>query len=180
LHVQFETIHPFLDGNGRIGRLLIAFILHHGGMLSKPLLYLSLYFKQHRAEYYRLLDQVRTTGDWEAWLDFFLEGVEQTASNAVETARRLVALFKEDETRVQSLGRQAAGTLRVFRALCERPIVSLNEVCRRAHCSVPAASKGVGRLMKQGIVREITGQRRNRVFAYQRYLAILNEGTEPL
>src|SRR5882724_8645658 len=92
-HVQFETIHPFLDGNGRIGRLLIAFTLHHGGVLSKPLLYLSLYFKQHRSEYYRMLDCVRTEGDWEAWLDFFLEGVEDTASNAVETAQRLVALF---------------------------------------------------------------------------------------
>ncbi len=179
-HVQFETIHPFLDGNGRIGRLLIAFILHHGGVLTKPLLYLSLYFKQHRAEYYRLLDRVRTEGDWESWLEFFLEGVEQTATNAVETARRLVALFKENEKRVQTLGRAAAGTLRVFQALCERPIVSLNEVCRRARCSFPAASKGMERLIKQGIVREITGQRRNRVFAYQRYLAILNEGTEPL
>ena len=90
-HVQFETIHPFLDGNGRVGRLLIAFILHHGDMLAKPLLYLSLYFKQHRSDYYRLLDRVRKEGDWEAWLDFFLQGVEDTASNAVRTAQRLVA-----------------------------------------------------------------------------------------
>ena len=179
-HVQFETIHPFLDGNGRIGRLLIAFILHQGGLLSKPLLYLSLYFKQHRAEYYRLLDRVRTDGDWEAWLEFFLEGVEQTASNAVETARRLVALFKDDAARVQSLGRAAASTLRVFQALCERPIVTLNEVCRRTTLTFPTATKGIKRLAPLGIVRELTGQRRNRVFAYDRYLAILNEGTEPL
>ena len=179
-HVQFETIHPFLDGNGRIGRLLIAFILRHGGVLSTPLLYLSLYFKQHRAEYYRLLDGVRTEGDWEAWLEFFLEGVEQTASNAVETARRLVALFKEDEVRVQSLGRAAASTLRVHHALCERPLVILNDVCRRANFSFPTATKGMKRLATLGIVRELTGRRRNRVFAYDRYLAILNEGTEPL
>ena len=179
-HVQFETIHPFLDGNGRIGRLLIAFILHHGGLLSKPLLYLSLYFKQHRAEYYRLLDRVRADGDWEEWMDFFLEGVEQTATNAVETARRLVVLFKEDEARVHSLGRAATSTLPAFHALCERPIVTLREVCRRAHLSFPTASKGIQRLADLGVVREITGHRRNRVFAYRRYLAILTEGTEPL
>ncbi len=95
-HVQFETIHPFLDGNGRLGRLLISFLLHHDGVLSRPLLYLSLYFKQHRAEYYRLLDAVRTEGNWEAWLDFFLEGIKTTADNAVQTARRLVAVFQED------------------------------------------------------------------------------------
>lgn len=179
-HVQFETIHPFLDGNGRIGRLLIAFILHHGGMLSKPLLYLSLYFKQHRAEYYRLLDRVRAEGDWESWLDFFLEGAEQTASNAVQTARRLVALFKEDAERAQSLGRAAASTLRLFQVLCERPIVRLNEICRRTNLSFPTATKGINALVKLGIVRELTGQQRNRVFAYDRYLSILNEGTEPL
>lgn len=179
-HVQFETIHPFLDGNGRIGRLLIPFILHHGGVLSKPLLYLSLYFKQHRTEYYRLLDQVRTEGDWEAWLDFFLEGVEHTASNAVETAQRLVALFTDDAARVQSLGRAAGSTLRVFRALCERPIVTLNEVCRRTGISFPTATKRINGLLDLGIARELTGQRRNRVFAYDHYLAILNEGTEPL
>lgn len=178
--MQFETIHPFLDGNGRIGRLLIAFILHHGVLLSRPLLYLSLYFKQHRTEYYRLLDRVRTEGDWEAWVDFFLEGVERTASNAVETARRLVTLFKEDETRVQSLSRAATSTLRAFHALCERPIVTLNEVRRRANLSFPTASKGIHRLAELVIVRELTGHRRNRVFAYRRYLAILTEGTEPL
>lgn len=179
-HVQFETIHPFLDGNGRIGRLLIAFILHHGGVLSEPLLYLSLYFKQYRAEYYRLLDRVRAEGDWEAWLDFFLEGVEQTAANAVQTARRLVVLFKEDGERVQALGRAATSPLRLLQVLSERPIVTLNEVCRRTNLSFPTATKGIAILVKLGIVRELTGQRRNRVFAYDRYLAILNEGTEPL
>jgi Fic family protein len=178
-HVQFETIHPFLDGNGRIGRLLIAFILHHNNVLSQPLLYLSLYFKQHRAAYYRLLDLVRAEGDWEAWLDFFLEGVESTATNAVQTARRLVALFKEDGARIKPLGR-AASAMRVFNAICERPVTTLNEICRRAGASFPTATKGMDALLSLGIARELTGQRRNRVFAYQRYLDILNEGTEPL
>ena len=179
-HVQFETIHPFLDGNGRIGRLLIAFILHHGSVLSRPLLYLSLYFKQHRSEYYRLLDLVRAEGDWEAWLDFFLEGVEDTASNAVRTAQRLVELFKDDTTRVQSVGRATSSTLRIFNALCERPITTLNDLCQRIGLSFPTATKGIDRLVNLGIVRELTGGRRNRVFAHDRYLAILNEGTEPL
>ena len=179
-HVQFETIHPFLDGNGRIGRLLIAFILHHGGVLSRPLLYLSLYFKQHRPEYYRLLDLVRAEGDWEAWLDFFLEGIEDTASNAVRTAQLLVGLFKDDTARVQSVGRAASSVLRVFNALCERPITTLNDLCQRTGLSFPTATQGIARLMHLGIVKELTGGRRNRVFSYDRYLAILNEGTEPL
>ncbi|MCG8606947.1 Fic family protein [bacterium] len=177
-HVQFETIHPFLDGNGRIGRLLIAFVLHYDQALSQPLLYLSLYFKQHRSEYYRLLDLVRTEGDWEAWVDFFLEGVEYTASNAVETASRLVALFRQDEQQVQALGRGASTAFRVFRLLCEKPLANLNQVCERAHFSFPAATKAMQAMERIGIVREITGQRRNRVFAYDRYLAILSEGTE--
>ena len=179
-HVQFETIHPFLDGNGRIGRLLIAFILHHNGVLTRPLLYLSLYFKQHRAEYYRLLDRVRLEGEWEAWVGFFLEGVEHVAAGAVDTARRLVGLFDEDRQRVQELGRIAATTLRVFGVLCQRPLVTLNHVRDRAGISFPSAAKGMDALTQLGIVRELTGQRRNRVFAYDRYLSILNEGTEPL
>jgi Fic family protein len=179
-HVQFETIHPFLDGNGRIGRLLIAFILHDGGVLSKLLLYLSLYFKQHRAEYYRLLDVVRAEGDWEAWLDFFLDGVEDTATNAVRIAQALVELFKQDTAQVQAAGRVASSALRVFNALCERPITTLNDVCKRTGLSFPTATKGIEKLMSLGIVKELTGGRRNRLFAYDRYLAILNEGTLPL
>jgi len=177
-HVQFETIHPFLDGNGRIGRLLIAFILHHDGLLSQPLLYLSLYFKQHRSEYYRLLDIVRMEGDWEAWLDFFLEGVEQTASNAVETARRLLSLFQRDEQVIQKAGRSASTLLRVFRVLCERPLATLNQVRERSGLSFPAVSHAMAALAQLGIVREVTGQRRHRIFAYNEYLNILNEGTE--
>lgn len=179
-HVQFETIHPFLDGNGRLGRLLIALLLHHGGLLSQPLLYLSLYLKQHRSIYYDLLDRVRTTGDWEAWVDFFLEGVETTALGAVGTARRLVALFDEDTRRIQQSGRSAANSLRVLAALRERPILSLPQLCQLAAMTFPTASKAMTRLVESGIARELTGQRRNRIFSYEGYLSILNEGGEPL
>lgn len=179
-HVQFETIHPFLDGNGRLGRLLIAFILHHDGLLSQPLLYLSLYFKQHRQEYYRLLDVVRLEGDWEAWLDFFLDGVEHTAQNAVETAKRLLSLFQQDERAIQNHQRTSSTTLRVFRVLCERPIATLKEVSERTGLSFPAVSRAMENLVSLKIVSEITGQRRNRIFVYNQYLSILSEGTEAL
>ena len=179
-HVQFETIHPFLDGNGRMGRLLIAFILHHGGVLQRPLLYLSLYFKQHRDEYYRLLDLVRREGDWEAWLDFFLEGVVHTAQNAVETARRLVTLFEADRHQIQQRVNRAGSVLRVFDVLCARPIITLNEVVQRTGLTFATAAKGMGILEELDIAREITGKKRNRIFAYDRYLTILSEGTEPL
>ncbi len=179
-HVQFETIHPFLDGNGRIGRLLIALMLHLSGVLSQPLLYLSLYFKQRRSEYYRLLDLVRSDGDWEAWLDFFLDGVAQTATTAVQTAQRLVKLFKDDAFRIQELGRITATALRIFDALCARPILTLKEVCKRTGISFPAAAKGMDAIIKLGLARELTGKQRNRVFVYDQYLSILNEGTEPL
>lgn len=179
-HVQFETIHPFLDGNGRIGRLFIAFILHHEGILKKPLLYLSLFFKQHRSEYYRLLDLVRFEGDWEAWLDFFLEGVNLTAQNAVDTAQRLVALFQEDTQKIRSAGRIVGSALRVFQVCCRRPLLTLNEAVRQTGLSFPAVAKSMDTLVRLGIVREITGKQRNRVFAYDRYLSILSEGTEAL
>ena len=168
----------FLDGNGRIGRLLIAFILHHDKLLSQPLLYLSLYFKQHKAEYYHLLDLIRTEGDWEAWLDFFLEGVELIASNAVETAKRLLSLFQQDEQKITTIGRSVSTALWVFRVLCERPLVTLNQVSEATGLSFPAVSKGIRQLEELYIVREITGQQRNRVFAYHQYLSILSEGTE--
>jgi len=179
-HVQFETIHPFLDGNGRMGRLLIAFMLHQSGALSRPLLYLSLFFKQHRDEYYRLLDLVRTEGEWEAWLDFFLEGVAQTAGSAVETARRLVGLFQSDEKKIDGLGRGSSSVRQVFHAFRERPILNLNELRRLTGLVFPTVSRGVNALLEAGIVREITGRKRNRVFAYHDYLALLTEGTEPI
>jgi len=179
-HVQFETIHPFLDGNGRVGRLLIALILHHDGVLRQPLLYLSLYLKRHRDEYYRLLDAVRRTGEWEAWLDFFLEGVEQTATGAVETAHRLLHLFEADTARVRELGRAAANALRVFDALRNRPVADIKRLAGRAGVSFTTAARAVEALERLGIVREITGRKRERVFAYGAYLDILNEGAEPL
>ena len=179
-HVQFETIHPFLDGNGRLGRLLIALLLHESGMLSQPLLYLSLYLKQHRSTYYELLDGVRVHGDWEAWVEFFLEGVEQTAQGAVDTAQRLAALFQADERRMQEAGRRAASASRLLSALRERPVSNLNQLCEQTGMTFPTASKAMGHLIEVGIARELTGRRRNRVFVYDAYLGILNEGGEPL
>ncbi len=179
-HVQFETIHPFLDGNGRVGRLLIALMLADAGVLAQPLLYLSLYFKQHRAEYYRQLDAVRRDGDWEAWVDFFLEGVAQTAAGAVDTAHRLLALFADDAAKARGLGRAAANTVRVFDALRARPIASISDLSRRTAVSYPTVARAIEALASLGIVRELTGRKRDRVFAYDRYLAVLNEGAEPL
>lgn len=177
---QFETIHPFLDGKGRLVRFLIAFVWHAEGVLSQPLLHLSLLFKQHRSEYYRLLDLVCSEGEGEAWVDFFLEGVEQTASRAVQTAKRLVTIFREDEQRLAKLGRLAANTLRVHRMFCERPFLTLPQICSRADITFPTAAKGVENLIELGVVRELTGQRRHRIFAYDRHPAILNEETGPL
>ncbi|MFA5786295.1 MAG: Fic family protein [Actinomycetota bacterium] len=177
-HVQFETIHPFLDGNGRVGRLLITFLLCHAGVLSEPLLYLSLYFKQNREEYYRLLEAVRKEGDWESWITFFLNGVAETGTSAVATARRLGALFEEDRARLQTQGRKAGSALRVHDALKERPLATLQNVAQRADLSFPAAAAGMTLLVELSICRELTGRKRNRVFVYDRYLEILSEGTE--
>jgi Fic family protein len=179
-HVQFETIHPFLDGNGRVGRLLITLWLCQAGILREPLLYLSLYFKQHRDQYYRRLDLVRSDGDWEAWLRFFLEGVRQTADSAVTAARRLVALFGEDRVRVQAKGRLAGSALRVHEALQARPVTTLTAIRARTGLSFPAVAAGMGVLAQLGVARELTGRKRDRVFAYDQYLAVLQEGTEPL
>ncbi len=177
VHVQFETIHPFLDGNGRVGRLLITFLLCHAGILREPLLYLSVYFKQNRDEYYRLLDIIRKEGDWEAWIMFFLEGVARTADSAVATARRLVTLFDEDRKKIQTGGRRAGSALRVYDIFKTRPILNLQEASQRADLSYPATGTGMDLLVESGIARELTGKRRNRIFAYDRYLAILGEGT---
>ena len=178
-HVQFETIHPFLDGNGRVGRLLITFLLCHAGLLREPLLYLSLYLKQNRAAYYELLEQVRRTGDWEAWLAFFLDGVRQTADGAVSTVQRLAEMFKADRAKVEPSGRRVGSALRVHEALKARPLLSMTQVCRSTGLSFPAASSAMKLLSDLGIARELTGRRRNRLFVYDRYLAVLNEGTEP-
>jgi len=177
-HVQFETIHPFLDGNGRVGRLLITFLLCHAGVIQEPLLYLSLYFKQHRARYYELLDEVRRTGDWEAWLAFFLDGVHKTAEGAASTAQRLAGMFTADRARMERTGRRAGSAIRVHGALKSRPILSMPEVCRITGLSFPAAAMAMSLLGELGIARELTGKRRNRLFVYEQYLSTLNEGTE--
>ena len=178
-HVQFETIHPFLDGNGRIGRLLITLLLTERGVLRDPLLYLSLYFKQRRGDYYDLLNHVRATGDWEAWLDFFLDGVRTTAEGAVAASRRLVEMFESDRTVIQrDAGRRAGSVVRVHQSLIERPILSLPRICDSTSLSFPAAAAGMDFLVERGIAREITGKSRNRLFVYDQYLAVLNQGTE--
>ncbi len=177
-HVQFETIHPFLDGNGRVGRLLITFLLCHDGVLKDPLLYLSLYFKQNRETYYSLLDAVRVEGDWEAWLVFFLEGVTLTAEAAVVTARRLVSLFKEDRETIQRASRRVGSALRIHRALQERPVASVSDLADLTGLSFPTVSTAMGFLEQLDIVRELTGGRRNRLFGYRRYIEVLSEGTE--
>lgn len=179
-HVQFETIHPFLDGNGRVGRLLITLLLCNAGVLREPLLYLSLYLKQNRSEYYDLLEEVRRTGDWELWLAFFFEGVRVTAEGGVATARQLSDMFAANRADIEkNAGRRAGSVLRVHQALMSRPILSLPDVCRRTRLAFPTASSAMELLIMRGIVREITGQRRNRLFVYDRYLSALNEGTEP-
>ena len=177
VHCQFETIHPFLDGNGRIGRLLITLLLCDYGMLSEPLLYLSLYFKEHRDEYYRLLDQARIDGDWEAWLGYFLEGVAETAEGAVATATGLSQLIDDDRRQLSAAGRRAGSLLRVHEALTVRPLTTLSDVVARSGLSFPAASTAMDELVNLGIASEVTGRQRNRVFAYDRYLAALAAGT---
>ncbi|MDE2902490.1 MAG: Fic family protein [Chloroflexota bacterium] len=179
-HVQFETIHPFLDGNGRVGRLLITFLLHHGGALREPLLYLSLYFKQHREAYYDLLDLVRRTGDWEAWLAFYLEGIRHVATEAAASVERLERMFRADRARIEAVGRRASSAIRVHEAMKAQPVQTLASVAEGTGLSFSGASAAMRLLVQLGIASELTGRRRNRLFAYDRYLAELIVGTEPL
>lgn len=180
LHVQFESIHPFLDGNGRLGRLLITFLLSAQGALREPTLYLSLYFKTHRRLYYDLLQQVREEGDWELCLEFFLTGIKGTSEQAAATARRILALFEEDRARIETLGRKAPSALRLHQLLQAHPVTSIPAASRKQGATQPTVGKSIDELATLKIVREITGRQRDRVFAYDRYLTILNEGTEPL
>ena len=179
-HVQFETIHPFSDGNGRLGRLLITLILCHEGVLREPSLYLSLYFKRRRADYYERLNGVRVNGDWEAWLGFFLDGVAETAQQAVDTAQRLLALLGEDRARIATLGKRAGNIGLVFDQFAQRVVLSVPQVAPELALSPPTIRAGVRALEELGIVNEVTGQQRHRVFAYQKYLDILSEGAQPL
>jgi len=175
-HVQFESIHPFLDGNGRVGRLLIVFMLCAAGVLREPVLYPSLYFKTHRQRYYELLDQVRTAGDWEGWLEFFLDGVRETADQAASTARQIVDLFGADGRRIDGLGRAAESARRIHEFLQTSPICSIPGAAEKLGISAPTVAKSFAHLRRLGILREITGKQRRRLFAYDGYLAVLNAG----
>jgi Fic family protein len=177
-HVQFETLHPFLDGNGRVGRLLVTLLLHVEGVLREPLLYLSLFLKQHRETYYELLQKVRMKGDWEAWLDFFFQGVTETSESAVETAQRLLKLFADDRERIQANGKVAGSVLQVHHHLQSRPIASASAIGEAEKLSPATVNKALRTLVDMDIVREITGGQRNRLFAYSRVLTVLSEGTE--
>ena len=180
LHVQFETIHPFLDGNGRIGRLLVTLYLCVEDVLRKPLLYLSLYLKIHRADYYRLLQEVREHGAWEAWLEFFLVGVAETANQAFDAATRIAELFKRDRERITAESERAGSALRVHDLLQQNPFATPTALVAQTGLTAPTINAALADLQRLGVVDEVTGRRRGRVFGYRAYLDILNEGTTPL
>ncbi len=177
-HVQFETIHPFLDGNGRIGRLLISLLVEHWGLLQSPLLYLSLAFKRHQMEYYRHLSEVRTHGDWEGWTAFFLECVRESADDGVEAARRLFTLLGRDRTLVARHAATTMPAVRLFDLLPDHPIVTLPVVLKLLDTTKPTASKAIDALAQAGVLHEVSGKRRDRIYAYQGYLKVLAEDTK--
>jgi Fic family protein len=178
LHVQFESIHPFLDGNGRLGRLLITLYLVTAGVMRQPLLYLSLYFRRHRADYYRLLQEVREQGAWEAWLEFFLDGVTETAEQAFDSATRITALFAADRARIAE-GAQSRTALRVHALLQTSPYLTAQQATAKLGLSAPTVNQALGRLERLGVVEEITGRRRGRVYCYRVYMGILGEDEVP-
>jgi Fic family protein len=178
LHAQFETIHPYLDGNGRVGRLLITLLLEHWGLLAEPLLYLSLFFKRHREEYYRLLSAIRTDGDWEGWVAFFLEGVRVTADETTATVRDLFTLVNNDRAAALAHPATTVTAARLFEELPRHPIVTVAGVTKLFGATKPTAGKAINALVDAGILVETTGRRRDRVFSYAAYLDLLREGTE--
>jgi len=175
-HHQFETIHPFLDGNGRLGRLLITFILCVDGLMAQPMLYLSLYFKTNRQDYYEHLQLVRDSGDWEEWLQFFLRGVIETANQAVTTAQSILKLFKEDRLNIETAGKSSASMLVVHYYLQRHPTIDSKKIVENCKLSLPTANHSLKQLSMLGIVKEITGKARNKIYVYQKYLDILSEG----
>jgi len=179
-HVQFETIHPFLDGNGRLGRLLITLMLQAEGALREPVLYLSLFLKTHRETYYDLLQQVRKNGDWEAWLEFFLIGVQETSDQAAETAKSILELFEADRLAIEGLGRPAGSALQVHQYVQTKPLISVAEAKTPMAISAPTIRKSIDHLVDLGILVEMTGKRRDRFFLYDKYVATLSQGTEPI
>jgi Fic family protein len=176
-HAQFETIHPFLDGNGRIGRLLIALLVEHWGLLDSPLLYLSLAFKRHRADYYRSLLEVRTDGNWEGWTEFFLGCVRESAEDGVSAARRLFKLLGDDRRAVAGHKATTVTAVRLFDLLAEHPMVTLAGATELLGATKPTAGKAIDALCRAGVLREATGRRRDRLYAYDRYLKVLSEDT---
>lgn len=179
-HHQFETIHPFLDGNGRLGRLLITFILCVEGIMHEPMLYLSLYFKTYRQAYYDHLQLVRETGDWEEWIQFFLKGVIETAHQAIETAQKILKLFTEDRKNIETIGKPSASTIIVHGYLQKHPLTDAKKAVKHCALALPTVNKSLRHLAKLGIVREVTGKIRNKIYVYQKYLDILSEGTGPI
>jgi Fic family protein len=178
LHAQFETIHPYLDGNGRIGRLLITLLLEHWGLLSEPLLYLSLFFKRNRDEYYGRLSDIRTEGDWEAWVAYFLEGVRVTADETTETVRQIFALVSHDRAVALAHPETTITAARLFEDMPKQPIVTVSSAVKRLGSTKPTISKAITALVNAGILVETTGRRRDRLFSYTAYLDLLREGTE--
>jgi Fic family protein len=178
LHTQFETIHPYLDGNGRIGRLLVTLLFEHWGLLSSPTLYLSLFFKRHRDQYYRLLNRVRAEGDWEAWITFFLEGVAVTADEAIHTAKRIWSLIQADRERLLKEAKATVPSIRAFEMLPQKPMLTISTVVKRLKVTKPTAARVVDVLMKCKILTEHSGKKRDRVFAYTKYLDLLRVDTD--
>ena len=175
-HVQFETIHPFLDGNGRVGRLLIALQLAADGLMREPLLYLSLHFKEHRPTYYELLNRVRLSGDWEAWLEFFADGVLASATAATTSAKRLLDLAAADVRRIEGLGRAASSALAIHRVLQRQPLATAVSLSAATGLTPATVNKSLAHLERLGVVTELTRRQRGRVFSYAQYADILSEG----
>ncbi|MHB1462643.1 MAG: Fic family protein [Armatimonadota bacterium] len=179
-HVQFETIHAFLDGNGRLGRLLITLILCNDKALNNPMLYLSLYFKANRQQYYTLLQDVRVSGDWEKWLKFFLVGVRETSNQAASTIKRILDLFTIEEDKIEALGSSVNSLLRVHHAIRRNPIITIATIVKEVNISKPTAAAAVAKLEDIGILKQVSSKRRERIYVYKTYLDILDEGTEPI
>ena len=178
-HVQFETIHPFLDGNGRLGRLLITLLLCHGEMLDEPILYLSLYLKQNRDLYYNLLQEVRTRGAWETWLEFFLEGVFKSAKQAIKTAHLINNLFNQDLEKIASMGRIRFSCEKILEHLKKLPQTTVPLLANELGLTAPTARSALNQMLKVGILEEISGKKRDKIYVYRQYLNLLEEGAEP-
>lgn len=176
-HVQFETIHPFLDGNGRVGRLLITLILCHEGVLQKPLLYLSLYFKLHQQAYYEGLDTTRKTGDFEKWIAFFLQGIIETSNQAIQTAQNIIQLCDKDQECIKTSGHSAKGILTIYTYLQRHPICMTKSIRKQTKLSQPTVIRSLAVLQSLGIVKEVTGKDRHKIFVYKKYLDLLNQHT---